>query len=37
MDGPLASLAGVDLIYVRTHLGPPTHIGQAPRICPEKS
>lgn len=27
----------VDLIYVRTHLGPPTHIGQAPRIYPEKS
>ena len=37
LDSRLASLARVDLIYVRTHLGTPTHIGQAPRIYPEKS
>jgi hypothetical protein len=37
LDGRLASLVRVDLIYVRTQLGPPTHIGQAPRIYPEKS
>ena len=37
LDSRLASLARVDLIYVRTHLGPPTHIGQAPRIYPKKS
>ena len=37
LDGRLASLARVDLIYVRTHLGPPTHIGQAPHIYSEKS
>ena len=37
LDGRLASLARVYLIYVQTHLGPPTHIGQAPRIYPEKS
>lgn len=37
LDGRLASRARVDLIYVRTHLGPPPILDRPPRIYPEKS
>lgn len=36
MDGPLASLAGVDLIYARTRLDPPGILDRPPVLFQKK-